>query len=127
MQKPSNTENETTGRREGKPPRLKKRIRPYACDYHACVVDRGTPCVRVLNDTIMLKYSCYTPVSVGQECLLYLDAETGAEQYYCADVCDPNPCQGEGDVCVLESAECRSGPCPPDALCLAKVLDDDFQ
>lgn len=47
------------------------------------------------------------------------------EQHYCADVCDPSPCQHH-DVCELEEDDtCNNNdePCPPKATCNDKDKD----
>eukprot|EP00904_Undaria_pinnatifida_P014053 jgi/Undpi1/9779/HiC_scaffold_27.g12235.m1 len=59
---------------------------------------------------------CDGSCSEFQECLFYTDSST--EEYYCADVCDPNPC-GDGEMCSLLVVQCFRAPCPPLATCSA--------
>ena len=50
-----------------------------------------------------------------QECLLHSDHL--GDQYYCADVCNPSPCE-DGEECTLEQlVYCILPPCPPEAVC----------
>lgn len=42
------------------------------------------------------------------------DAED--EEYYCADVCEPSPCDYD-EACTLEPVSCLRDPCPPVAVC----------
>lgn len=54
---------------------------------------------------------CDVDCSEFHECLLY-----GADQYYCAAVCEPSPC-AEDEVCSLQDIVCIRDPCPPIATC----------
>ena len=50
-----------------------------------------------------------------QECLFYGDPNLA--EHYCADVCDPSPCE-DGEKCTLEYLVlCVRAPCPPSAVC----------
>ena len=49
-----------------------------------------------------------------QECLFYGDPNLA--EHYCADVCDPSPCD-EGEKCILEEVQCVRAPCPPVSTC----------
>lgn len=52
---------------------------------------------------------------------------TSLEQQYCADVCDPSPCEKD-EVCSLEPCEYIPMPtsvCPPTAKCTPATDVDD--
>ncbi|CAN0538168.1 unnamed protein product, partial [Scytosiphon promiscuus] len=50
-----------------------------------------------------------------QECLFLYESSTA--EYYCADVCDPSPCD-EGEMCILQYVLCARAPCPPLSACI---------
>lgn len=59
------------------------------------------------------------PPSLSQECLVYSDDEQ-TDIYYCADTCDPSPCD-EGEICSFEDLTCEG----PDWACWAKATCTD--
>lgn len=47
-----------------------------------------------------------------------------AEEFYCADICDPSPCTSDETCSLQEPDDCdtAAGPCPPVATCSSAVV-----
>lgn len=65
-----------------------------------------------------------------QECVVYTPIDRGINQYpegyYCADVCDPSPCDAD-ETCQLVPSPCigaYGALCPPVAECSPSMTDE---
>ncbi|CAM9219707.1 unnamed protein product [Ectocarpus sp. 12 AP-2014] len=87
------------------------------------ICGNGFICAPAANATLQEEDPC-APCGEFQDCRVYTNGAFA--EYYCADVCNPSPCEGSKDKCSLveqgDDCDAETSACPPLATCASATV-----